>query len=1249
MVHALFAYDESAYARKRLRLPFVGLLTLLALIALATFAGAAQATVTGVTADNSSVSQAAGARTVYKVGFTAHATLTTTSQSTGTITITFPNGTDITQIQTFDIRDGATQVGNFCSHTAAGVNPPVLTCNIFNGSTVAPGDTVAITLNEVTNPAPALPNPSLSVSTSAESTPVNSPASASYQVVGQNPITNVTVDNDTVTQAAGARTVYHVGFKTSITGGLAGAAGSQFTITFPNGTDITQIQTFDIRDGATQVGNFCSHTAAGVNPPVLTCARTVYHVGFKTSITGGLAGAAGSQFTITFPNGTDITQIQTFDIRDGATQVGNFCSHTAAGVNPPVLTCNIFNSATGVVHPGDTITTTLNEVTNPTTTAANPTVTVATTSDTAPVSSPNTGNTRYQIVGQNPITNVTVDNDTVTQAAGARTVYHVGFKTSITGGLAGAAGSQFTITFPNGTDITQIQTFDIRDGATQVGNFCSHTAAGVNPPVLTCNIFNSATGVVHPGDTITTTLNEVTNPTTTAANPTVTVATTSDTAPVSSPNTGNTRYQIVGQNPITNVTVDNDTVTQAAGARTVYHVGFKTSITGGLAGAAGSQFTITFPNGTDITQIQTFDIRDGATQVGNFCSHTAAGVNPPVLTCNIFNSATGVVHPGDTITTTLNEVTNPTTTAANPTVTVATTSDTAPVSSPNTGNTRYQIAAGHQVTAASAALSNQAPSAAGVVYTIGFTTSATGGLAGTAGSQINIALANGTDLTHITSFNITDTSTNQQVGNFCSHTAAGVNPPVLTCNIFNSATGTVGPGQGVRVQINGITNPATAASGTASISTTSDLPQVGANYNIGGNPPPPTVTSISPTSGPAGGGTMVAINGANFTGSTVMFGSAPATITGNTGTQLTVLSPPGSGTVDVIVTNAGGSSTASAADQFTYIAPTQPPPPSPPPPAPSAPAVTGGAPTNQTSSGASVAGSVNPEGVATQAFFQYGIDLSQRGPGASTTLYDQQTPPQQVGSDAAAHTVSASLNGLVPGALYHIRLVATNSAGTTFGPDQTFSTPAAPAPPPPVLGKSENAQPVSGIVFIRNATGQFIPLTGATQIPSGAVIDALHGTLKITTALPGAGGARDAAAKGKKPQPKTQTQSGNFGGAIFKITQAGNGLANLSLVEGAFSGAPSYATCKAHKAGDASAAAVSSKTLQLLHASAHGKFRTTGRYSAATVRGTVWTVADRCDGTLTHVVTDSVAVSDFVRHKTIILHVGQSYLAKAPK
>ena len=146
----------------------------------------------------------------------------------------------------------------------------------------------------------------------------------------------------------------------------------------------------------------------------------------------------------------------------------------------------------------------------------------------------------------------------------------------------------------------------------------------------------------------------------------------------------------------------------------------------------------------------------------------------------------------------------------------------------------------------------------------------------------------------------------------------------------------------------------------------------------------------------------------------------------------------------------------------------------------------------------------------------------------------------------------------------------------------------------------------------------------------------VHGSLGLTTAT---------GTKGK-------TQHGVFGGAVFKVVQsrggASKGFVTLSIVESAFQGAPSYSLCTKHPAGDATAAALSSRTLQLLHASGHGKFTTKGRYSAATVRGTIWTIADRCDGTLVHDVTDSVSVNDFVHHKTIILHAGQSYLAKAP-
>jgi hypothetical protein len=70
--------------------------------------------------------------------------------------------------------------------------------------------------------------------------------------------------------------------------------------------------------------------------------------------------------------------------------------------------------------------------------------------------------------------------------------------------------------------------------------------------------------------------------------------------------------------------------------------------------------------------------------------------------------------------------------------------------------------------------------------------------------------------------------------------------------------------------------------------------------------------------------------------------------------------------------------------------------------------------------------------------------------------------------------------------------------------------------------------------------------------------------------------------------------------------------------------------------------------LGLLNGSGHGRFTTRGRYSAATVRGTVWTVSNRCDGTLTHVTRGVVVVRDFRRRKNITVRAGRSYLARAP-
>ena len=366
------------------------------------------------------------------------------------------------------------------------------------------------------------------------------------------------------------------------------------------------------------------------------------------------------------------------------------------------------------------------------------------------------------------------------------------------------------------------------------------------------------------------------------------------------------------------------------------------------------------------------------------------------------------------------------------------------------------------------------------------------------------------------------------------------------------------------------------------------------------------------------------------------------------GSQVTLTATPASGST-FAGWNGGGCSGTGACQvtinsDLTVTATFTPTAAAPPTPGSPTPVLTG-APTAVTDGGAGFSGSVNPDGLATTAYFEYGLDQRYSQVGASGPNYTSQTPAETVGSDFTTHGVGpVTVTGLVPNALYHVRLVATNSAGTTFGQDITFTTAAAPAPAAPTLGKTFNIEPVSGLVLVY-INGHLVPLTQLTQIPAGVAIDTRHGTLKLTTASGGGGGAHDASAK---------TQTGEFSGAVFRLSQqtrgAGKGLVTVMLALSAFKGAPSQAVCRNNSAaGDAHAAKTNTKTIQLLHASAHGKFRTSGRYSAATVLGTIWTVAARCDGTLTHSIKDPVEVTDFVRHKTIILHAGQSYLAPGPR
>ena len=84
--------------------------------------------------------------------------------------------------------------------------------------------------------------------------------------------------------------------------------------------------------------------------------------------------------------------------------------------------------------------------------------------------------------------------------------------------------------------------------------------------------------------------------------------------------------------------------------------------------------------------------------------------------------------------------------------------------------------------------------------------------------------------------------------------------------------------------------------------------------------PAPVVTGVSPSSGPAAGGTAVTVTGSDLTGGSVAFGSTAATGVSCSASSCTATSPAGSGTVDVTVTTPGGTSATGSADKFTYTA-----------------------------------------------------------------------------------------------------------------------------------------------------------------------------------------------------------------------------------------------------------------------------------------------------------------------------------------
>jgi hypothetical protein len=192
---------------------------------------------------------------------------------------------------------------------------------------------------------------------------------------------------------------------------------------------------------------------------------------------------------------------------------------------------------------------------------------------------------------------------------------------------------------------------------------------------------------------------------------------------------------------------------------------------------------------------------------------------------------------------------------------------------------------------------------------------------------------------------------------------------------------------------------------------------------------------------------------------------------------------------------------------------------------------------------------------------------------------------------------------------------------------------------PPVPGKSVAVGLESGTVFITSSSGRRTRLTGGATIPVGSRIDTRKGRVAMTSAATGTG---------------AKTQTAQFYQGTFTVRQSvpkGNRAAALTT-DVTLAGEASRSQCAS--ARGASAAAVSKKkgphaVLGKLWGNGKGKFRTNGKYSSATVRGTIWLTTDRCDGTLTTVKRGTVSVRDLRRHKTVTVKAGHSYLARASR
>jgi hypothetical protein len=272
-------------------------------------------------------------------------------------------------------------------------------------------------------------------------------------------------------------------------------------------------------------------------------------------------------------------------------------------------------------------------------------------------------------------------------------------------------------------------------------------------------------------------------------------------------------------------------------------------------------------------------------------------------------------------------------------------------------------------------------------------------------------------------------------------------------------------------------------------------------------------------------------------------------------------------------------------------------------------------------------GVINPSDETTTWWFEYG-----QAPDAT-----QSTKPVEV-RQRGAIVVTADLAGLDAATTYQVRLVAESAQRRGASPWVTFTTLAAappetlPAPEPgttlpaPELTKSVVVAPIGTIGIREPGSDRFRTLSAADSIPVGSVVDARNGAITLAAA-----------------QESGPPQRARFGGGRFLIRQRpdANGYVDLHLRGRQLE----LCSPRGHTRVLASAARKRPKR-KLWGSDRHGRFRTHGRDSVATVRGTRWTMVDRCGGTLTRVTEGAVDVKLRATGRVVRVRAGETHFAR---